>query len=120
MRNGVLLWLMWTKSLFNIHLKELLNSSSVILKNVYEFFKFPGLGSISRYGILIYIISNVSSLYMTQQAGKETNFNKSFLQSISSNSRYKYSRLSLKFCVILNWFKILFFSMENIFFPIHC
>ena len=44
-----------------------------ILRNTYRLFKFSTLGSISQHGTLEQIMSNASSLYMTQLAGKESN-----------------------------------------------
>ena len=61
----------------NIFQEELLNPSQTfcILKIVYEFFKFSALTRKAKYGIRQCIMNNASSLYITQQAGKETNFN---------------------------------------------
>ena len=65
------------KVLLIVFQEELLNPSQTycILKIVYEFFKFSALTSKAQYGICQCIMNNASSLYMTQQAGKETNFN---------------------------------------------
>ena len=44
-----------------------------ILINVYRFFKFSILGRLFQHGTLQQIMSNESSLYMTQLAGKQPN-----------------------------------------------
>ena len=44
-----------------------------ILRNINRLLKFSALGSISQHGTLEQIMSNASSLYMTQLAGKESN-----------------------------------------------
>ena len=54
---------------------EFLLKNFVFLKNVYEFFKFSVLDSISQFAIIQYIMSIASPLYLNQLTGKETNFN---------------------------------------------
>ena len=50
-----------------------LHQGFCILMNIYRIFTFSTLHSVSQHVTLQQIISNVSSLHMTQLAGKETN-----------------------------------------------
>ena len=68
--------------------EELLNSTTkfYILMNVYRFFEFLILGSVSQHGTLQQIMGNASPLHMTQLVGKEPNN----FQQVSKSAELKF------------------------------
>ena len=86
------------KSPYKIHYEELFNSSSVILMNVYVFFRISTWSSVCQYVLLQCIMNTAFSLYMIQLTGKEPN---SFCQ--------KETLIELNFVSVtwLHWFSLI-------------
>ena len=61
------------KSPYKIHYEELFNFSSMILMNVYVFFRISTRSSVCQYVLLQCIMNIAFSLYMSQLTGKEPN-----------------------------------------------